>query len=194
MRAIIDTNIFIYSESSEEIQENVAKLISLAIKHGLKLLVHPASTDDLQRDSDRSRRKIHVSKLGKYPILEDDVEPDDSFLELIGFGSRPQDEVDNRILFSIYKNAANFFITEDLGLHRKAQKIGVGDRVLTISQTVTYLERQFERSIPSHILLEHLPIHKLNLQSEFFNSLREVYDGFDDWFIKKSQEGRMCWC
>jgi ribosomal protein S18 acetylase RimI-like enzyme len=194
MRAIIDTNIFILSESNTEIQDNIARLSSLSIKHGLQLLIHPASFDDLQRDLDESRKRIQISKLGKYPILEGDISPDITFTKIIGASSRFQNDIDNRILFSVYKNNVNFLITEDMGIHRKARKLGLSDRVLTISQAIKYIEGQYERSIPSHILLEHIPIHQLDLKSNFFDSLRGDYKDFNKWFIEKEQEGRMCWC
>ncbi len=194
LRVLIDTNVFIHSESNKVIQTNVAKFVSLAMKHGIVLMVHPASLEDIRRDSNELRRKVQESKFGKYPILGDTAEPDDSFIDAIGGVSRPQDKVDNKILFSIYKNAANFLVTEDLGIHRKARKLGLGDRVLAVSQALEYMRRQFERYVPEHILLEHLAIHTLDFQLKFFDSLREDYPEFDDWFIEKSREGRMCWC
>ncbi len=193
MRVLIDTNVFIQSESNKIIESEVAELLSLAIKHHITIMVHPASLEDLSRDTDMMRKKIHRSKFEKYPVLEDTAKPDGSFTEAVGGVSRPQDEVDNKILYSIFKNAANFLITEDFGIHRKAGKLGIGDRVLSVSQALLYLKRQFERYIPGHILLENIPIHNLDLKSDFFDSLRENYPGFDDWFVSKGKEGRMCW-
>ncbi|MEA2045776.1 MAG: GNAT family N-acetyltransferase [Euryarchaeota archaeon] len=194
MRILIDTNVFIYGETDKVVQSDVARLASLAMEHAVQLLVHPASLEDLGRDANASRRFIHESKFKKYPILDDPGIPDDDFTSSVGTPLRPQDEVDNRILYSVYKNAVNFLVTEDLGIHRKAGKLNLGERVLTVSQAVDYLRKQFERYIPEHLTLEHIEIHRLDLESDFFDSLREDYPDFDEWFTEKSREGRMCWC
>ncbi|VUT27662.1 MAG: hypothetical protein SYNGOMJ08_00212 [Candidatus Syntrophoarchaeum sp. GoM_oil] len=194
MRVLIDTNVFVYGETDKVVESDVAKLAALAMEHDVQLFVHPASLEDIGRDADESRRIIHESKFKKYPILQDSGNPDANFTSIVGKPSIPQDEVDNRILYSAYKNAVNFFVTEDLGIHRKARKLDLSERVLTVSQAVEYLRRQFERYIPEHLTLEHLEIYRLDLQSEFFDGLREDYPDFNEWFIEKSREGRMCWC
>jgi predicted nucleic acid-binding protein/ribosomal protein S18 acetylase RimI-like enzyme len=194
LRVLIDTNVFIHGESNKIIESEVAEFISLAIKHHITILVHPASLEDLGRDPDISRKNIHRSKFEKYPVLENNAKPDKYFNEALGEISRPQDEVDNKILYSIYKSAASFLITGDFGIHRKAGKLGIEDRVLTVSQALLFLKKQFERYVPGHILLENIPIHILDLKSCFFDSLRENYPEFDEWFINKGKEGRMCWC
>lgn len=194
MRILIDSNVFIYGESNEIVQSDVAKLHSIAMEHDIKLMVHPASLEDIRRDSNEQRRTVHESKFGKYPILDDLRNPDDSFTNVVGGAQRHQDEIDNKILYSIYRNAASFLVTEDRRLHRKARKLGLDQRVLTVSQIVEHLVKQVERYYPEHLRLEHLAIYNLDLRSEFFDSIRENYSGFDDWFIEKSKEGRMCWC
>lgn len=37
-------------------------------------------------------------------------------------------------------------------------------------------------------VIQKVPIGTLNFQDPFFNSLRDDYDGFDDWLYRKSDE------
>ena len=194
MRILIDTNIFVYGESNEVIRSDVAKLVSLAMEHDITLMVHAASLEDIRRDKNGKRRSVHESKFGKYPILYDPGNPDDNFMNVVGEASRPQDEVDNKILYSVYKNAASFLVTEDLGLHQKARKLELGERVRTVSSAVESLKMQVERYVPKHLTIENIEIHNLNLESDFFDDIREDYPEFNGWFIEKSREGRKCWC
>lgn len=194
MRILIDTNIFVYGESNEVTRSDVAKLVSLAMGHGITLMVHAASLEDIRRDKNGKRRSVHESKFGKYPVLDNLGDPDDNFMKLVGEAQRHQDEVDNKILYSIYKNAANFLVTEDIKLHQKAKKLGLGERVLTASSAVESLKMQIERYVPEHLTIENIEIHNLDLESVFFDDIREDYPKFNDWFIEKSKEGRRCWC
>jgi len=36
-------------------------------------------------------------------------------------------------------------------------------------------------------------VYNLNLKDAFFDSIREEYPEFDEWFRKVSREGRKCW-
>ena len=194
MRILIDTNVFIHAESDKEISSELAKIHSICMKNNITLMVHPASLQDIQRDTEDNRRAIHASKFKKYPVLESPGEPDEQFLSVVGEGSRHQDKIDNEILYSVIKNAVNYLITEDKGIHKKAVKLGLNDRVLTITEAEEYLTSLYSKYQPYHLTIENIPIHELDYTSKFFDSLREDYPGFDEWFIKKSKEGRMCWC
>jgi len=164
------------------------------MENNVALMVHPASLEDFKRDPESPRKSIHTSKFGKYPILEDPGIPDDHFIALVGEGTRDQDKVDNKILYSIYKEAVNNLITEDKGIHKKARKLKFSDRVFTISKAEQYLTELFREYTPQHLSIDDIPIHELDHKSDFFNSLREDYPEFDKWFIEKSREGRRCWC
>lgn len=164
------------------------------MENNVILLVHPSSLEDIKRDEVYNRKSVHASKFEKYPVLKSPGIPDNQFISLVGEGTRDQDKVDNKILFAVHKNAVNYLITEDKGIHKKAIKLGLNDRVLKISEAEDYLSRLFKKYQPHHLTIEDIPIHELNYKSEFFDSLREDYPGFDDWFIKKSREERKCWC
>src|SRR3990172_2416857 len=143
MRFILDTNVVIRMEDHRKVESVCAELSRLtAGKHDL--LLHPASRDDVARDRDRARRIVIESKLGKYKTLEVAMEPDDGFRSAVGPGSRVNDSVDIAVLYALHRDAADFLITEDDGLHRRARRVSEEERVLTVAQAVALL-RTLER-------------------------------------------------
>jgi hypothetical protein len=107
---------------------------------------------------------------------------------------RSSDLVDNSILYAVYKNAVDFLITEDRGIHKKANRIRIDDRVLFINDAIL-LHRQYvhkEWIINPPALIQKY-VYNLSLADAFFDSLKKEYEGFEDWFQRISKEGRKCW-
>lgn len=195
MRILVDTNIIIpLEDSSHVLSESLSRLSRLAHDNGHQLIVHPASYDDINRDSNIQRRTISLSRIKKYstllnaPVLSD-VERDQ-------LGLREADEndrSDNQILYAIYKDAANILISEDRGIHKKATAIGIGARIHYIQQGTTFLEHLHTRVAIAFPNIEEVPLHHLDLASHFFDSLRAGYPDFDDWYRCAARSGRLAW-
>jgi len=134
-----------------------------------------------------------LSKLEKYSILEHPPIPDEQFLSQIGRLKDRNDEIDASLLFAVAHDAVDFLITEDKGIHTKAGRLGLDERVLLVDQAAEIFTRLGQRRVPQHTLIEHLPVHNLQINDPFFNSLRKSYPTFDEWFVKISREGRCGW-
>ena len=123
MRILLDTNIIIpLEDSSQTLHESFGDFVRLANTHRHTLLVHPSSLDDINRDPDKKRRGISLSRFRKYVPLAPAPAPPSS-AELTSHDLTPSndnDRVDNEILFSIYRDAANILISEDRRLHKKS--------------------------------------------------------------------------
>jgi len=135
IRALIDTNILILREDDRVITTNLASLMRLLSENNVPQLVHPLSVMEIKSDRDDRRREIMLSKLRAYSMLDSppNLEGDVSFREAL---ARAEDklEVDDHLLYAVYMNAVDYLITEDKGLHRRAKRLGVQDRVLTIQE------------------------------------------------------------
>lgn len=149
MRILIDTNIFIYREDPTILPEHLQKLLRITRENKHIIMVHPASMKDIENDPDVKRRKIMISKLKSYPLLESPPTPDKTFLRLISNSNN--EELDNTILYAVYKNAVDILITEDRGILRKALKTGIEDRVMDIDFAVAYFE-SLHKSAFSHVM------------------------------------------
>ena len=63
------------------------------------------------------------------------------------FNGNSHDFVENSLLYSLLKNEVSFLITEDLGIHKKANRINnqfpnFNDRVFTIREALSFFKQQ----------------------------------------------------
>ncbi|NOZ76631.1 MAG: hypothetical protein GXO65_02935, partial [Euryarchaeota archaeon] len=162
----------------------------------MQTLIHPNSVEEIEKDSNEKRKEIALSKIGTYQLLESppDQNKDQEFLAIVGLPSNPHDEIDNAIIYSVYRNAVDFLITEDTGIHKKAVKLNIKDRVLSIDDSLAF----FEKSLPDvrvgrpPALKEDL-VYNLDINDPIFDTLKKEYPDFEEWFAKISREGRKCW-
>ena len=109
---------------------------------------------------------------------------------------KPNDEVDVALLHALDINAVDFLITQDPGIHTRARRASpaLGNRVLTVSDAVAWLRAAFESLQVRLPLVEEMPAHAVPLGDEIFDSLRERYLGFDEWWRTKCvPDHRPCW-
>jgi len=193
MKIIFDTNILIYIEDPKELSPNLQELLNIIRRYGHQIFIHPASLKDINNDKNVQRRAIILSKLRGYPLIELPPRPTDDFLSMMGPSSSINEINDNKILFAIQKNAADFLVTEDYGLHKKANRIDLDDRVLSIASALDYFKNLYARIVPKHALLKEEYVRNLDVDDPFFDLLKEDYIAFRDWFKRISIEGRKCW-
>ena len=195
MKILFDTNILIHIEDPKELSPNLQDLLNIIRKYGHKIFIHPASLKDINNDKDVQRRRIILSKLKGYPLIEFPPRPTDDFLSMMRPSSSSNEINDNEILFSIQKNAADILITEDYGLHKKANRVELDDRVLSIDSALDYFNNLYARRVPKHALLKEDFVRNLDVNDPFFDLLKKDYGdfAFKDWFKKISIEGRKCW-
>ncbi|MBI3229506.1 MAG: GNAT family N-acetyltransferase [Burkholderiales bacterium] len=191
LRFLLDTNILIpLQDSYQVLANNLANFVMLASIGGHQLLHHPASITDFERDKDVQRKARNLQRIRQYPALETPAAcPWNT--ETTG----ANDACDNEILYALACDAVHALVTEDQGIHAKAKVRGLSGRIYTIQMAEDWLRRLHE---PHKVVLpniQDLPLHSLTpeLSSIFFDSLREGYAGFDDWFRQKARENRMAW-
>jgi hypothetical protein len=191
MRFLLDTNILLPLEDSQiPLRASLANFVRLAHEHGHQLVYHPASEDDIQRDSNQARRQETLARLRQYTRLQDRLPcpwntPD----------ARVNDACDNEILFALECDAAHALVTEDRGIHDKASAHGLTSRVYTIQTAEDWLRRLHEQVSVHLPNVEEVNLYRLTpmLESEFFNSLRVGYPGFDDWFRESARQNAKAW-
>ncbi|MBP2134243.1 putative nucleic acid-binding protein [Methanomicrobium sp. W14] len=193
----MDTNIFIYREEYRIVEKDLQELFQLLNELKSELIVHPLSISELNNDANLTRKKVNISKIRSYSLLQNfpDSSVDLEFNKLFGSPKNSHDRIDREILYSIYRDAANFLITEDKGMLKQAEKVGISDRVFLISEALDY----FKNYLPSKLKIHTPPalktdyLYNINIQDHIFDSLRKSYQGFDEWFKAKSRENRKCY-
>lgn len=191
LRFLLDTNVLIpLQDSYKVLEKNLANFVRLASVGGHQLLYHPATIADFERDADSQRRGRNLQRIRQYPALANPA-----VCPWNTPGTSANDACDNEILYALECDAVHALVTEDRGIHAKARVKDLNDRVYTIQTAEDWLRRLHE---PRQVVLPNIqdaPLHSLTplLTSSFFDSLREGYDGFDDWFRRKARENRMAW-
>ncbi len=195
MRILIDTNIIIpLEDSSKVLGESFGELVRLATEHQHQLVVHPSSLEDIRRDTDENRRKISLSRVRKYLVLENPPVLNQSELDRLGLTQTDEnDRIDNEILYAIYRDAANILVTEDRGIHKKAEVLGLGDRVHYIQEATEFIKQLYATVRVSLPNIEEVYLHQIDLKDSIFDSVRNDYCDFDEWYKRVSREGRKAW-
>lgn len=194
---LIDTNVFIGLEDDRKVSLEVASFLALANKHGVGVFVHEAAKDDIARDTDATRRGVSLSKVAKFQTLKkvrglgaDDLKA--------SYGSlpKPNDVVDATLLHSLDTGAVDFLITEDRGLHARARRHAphLSRRILFIADATALLVETYEPIDVPIRYVDEVGANEIPLTDDIFDSLREGYDGFDDWWrLKCVKKHRRCW-
>ena len=194
---LIDTNVFIGLEDDRQVSEEVASFLALANKHNVGVFVHEAAQDDIERDNNAARRAISLSKISKFQILGKVRGLSESTLSLrYGPLNRQNDVVDATLLHTLDMGAADFLITEDRGLHSRARQYAphLSQRLLFIADATALLKETFEPVEVPLRYVEEIAANQIPLEDDIFDSLREGYEGFDDWWRNKCiKQHRMCW-
>lgn len=191
MRFLLDTNVLIPLEDSNvQLQPGLANFVRLAQEYGHPLVFHPASEEDINRDKNADRRTRTRDRLAQYTRLDGVSDCPWNTTE-----TRPNDACDNAILFALECDAAHYLVTEDREIHRKAVSRSLGDRIFAIQAAEDFLRRLHEPTSIQLPNIQDVPLHSITrlLSSEFFDTLREGYSGFDDWFRGCARNDRHAW-
>ena len=190
MRVLIDTNIVIHRECSRPINSDIGKLFLWIDNLHYAKCVHPATVEEMERLGNQATREAMKIKLANYNVLRT-VAPLRPEIESIAleFDTSANDTVDTQLLNEVFSDRVDFLITEDRKLHRKAERASIAQRVLTIDGFL-------EKIVAEHPGLVDYPVPSvsqeyfgnINLRSDFFDSFREDYHGFDRWFNRKSDQ------
>ena len=194
---LIDTNVFIGLEDPREVPAELASLTQLAAKHGVGVFVHEVAREDLTRDADIGRRRISLSKVSKFPLIAKVRGlTEDRLAAEFGPLPRPNDVVDATLLHALRLGVADFVVTEDKGLHDRARRYApeLARRVLYVADAVLLLRSTYEPIDVALPFVEEMEAHSIPLTDPIFDSLREGYSGFDNWWMEKCvRTMRKCW-
>lgn len=195
MRVILDTNIIIHRENHHIVPQDIGNLSRILNEQGIVTLIHPLSVREIEQDPNRERRIVSLSKIAAYPRIENPPSPetDEDYLERVGRVSGAHDTVDINLLYALKRNVGNFLITEDKRIHTRAKRIGLDDRVLTVTDALGIFSSPAYPSKLAPPSICRVPVYDLEITDPFFDSLRKEYPDFDDWWAKISKQGRRGW-
>lgn len=190
MRALLDTNILIHREAPIVVRQNIGLLFNWLERLRHEKCVHPASIEEIEQHEDERVRRSFAAKIASYRVLRTTAPMSDAVQALSDELDRTEnDKRDTKILNELFCRRVDLLITEDRGILRKAERLGIADRVFTID---AFLEKAVAEN-PELIDYKVLSVKKalfgqVDLADHFFDSFRADYPGFDHWFNRKSDD------
>lgn len=197
MKLLIDTNIFIPLEpaSSADIEPNseaAARLFQRAQLGGHTTYLHPAQSHDINRDKDHGRADVRRILVAKYAALPDPPPISAHHATVLGSPAHgTNDWVDNCLVVAVAADAVDFLVSEDKGVRKKAKRLGIEDRVLSLDEAVRFLGGHGIVVAPPAV--RSISPHALDRNDPIFDSFRGDYSGFDKWFAKCCRQHRQTW-
>ena len=187
-RILLDTNMFIYIEEYDVIEDKIATLTKrLFDSEQYKIVIHPKTKEEVMKIKDERKRCIFCSKLSVYKEIESPPKVSEEFNQLVGC-KNSHDLIDNELLFAISRNCAQYLITNDKDLVKKSSKVGLRDRVLSVEEALEKFKEHISETIKKPVFVKPKYLHELDINDHFFDSLKSDYATFEDWFIKKQKE------
>jgi len=153
-------------------------------------LIHPLSKKEIAQYQYFNPAESMVLKLDAYEELRTQAPMAEEVTSCVGgFDKTENDRIDTILLNEVFHGRVDILITEDKNLRQKGECLGLGHKVLSINSFISYASNE----IPTLIEYNTLSVRKsvigsINLTDEFFDSLREAYEGFDSWFNRKCDE------
>lgn len=190
MRILLDTNILIHREAPNPVRSDIGVLFRWLDQLGVTKCVHPDTVQEAQKLANERTKEAFNIKLSAYSVLKSkaallpEVEALSKELD-----KDDNDRVDTALLNEVAQGRVDLLLTEDKKIHRKAARLGLGDRVYKID---SYLEKVTAEN-PDLADYKVLSVRKeifggIDLAQPFFDSFREDYPGFDRWFNRKADE------
>jgi predicted RNA-binding protein with PUA-like domain/L-amino acid N-acyltransferase YncA len=196
-KILFDTNAFYACEDVRVGRQHANSVIAtdlkdLAQRQGCELFLHPATERDINRAGSVELRRATLLKYHQWRRLAR-IRHRQDLLHRAGYTEplSSNDSVDLEMLAALDNNAVDLLVTEDRPLRDHAEKAGLGGQTLSILGTIEYLKRLFGQPVELPTV-HRRAAYEISLDDPLFNSLREGYPDFEDWWMKVCRQHRDC--
>lgn len=192
-KVLLDTNMMIYLLDDHVLDEKISKLTKILYDSDKYIIaVHPNTIVEARKIKDQNKKDIFISKLEVYKIIDNAPRATEEFNKRIGYKNE-NDIIDNEMLYAVTRNCVSYFITNDKQLLKKAELINIKDRVLSIDEAIEKFKKEEKGVIETPVFIKKEFLYNMDLDDDFFSTLRFDYKGFDNWFIKKQRNEEMAY-
>ena len=200
MRILLDANVLIAAlpetgRADEYSSAAARELLRLANEAGHTTCYHPAASEwdfaNIGEETARAWRRITTSA---FPVLADPPYARPDLLTQFGEPGRGTNAwVDAQLLAAVVGDAVDMLVTEDRQILRVAARRDLGERAVAIEDALAAVRAWLRQPGDPALLPQSAEAHTIDESDTLFDSLRDDYPGFDDWFRKCKREHRQCW-
>lgn len=190
MRVLLDTNIIIHRENNIVSNYSIGHLFRWLDKLKAVKVIHPYTIDEINKHGNPTTKAAFQVKLESYEVVKTIKAPNAVFSDkLRGFSLTPNDHVDNQLLYEAYSGRVDILITEDRKMLRKAEVLGISERVWSINRFISHATATHPEQIDYKMLaVKKEYFGNIDLDSPFFNSFKRDYAEFTHWFSRKCDD------
>lgn len=190
MRALLDTNIIIHRENTIVTSQTIGQLFYWLDKLHYEKLIHPLSMNELRKLHNPQMQALYDAKLSAYTQMHTVARQTDEYTtKLNDIPKTDNDRIDNQLLFEVYCGRADILITEDRRLRNKACRVGLSSKVFSIDAFISKCTAENPDLLDYKALsVKKVRFGEVDILDHFFDTFRNVYLGFDNWFARKCDE------
>lgn len=189
-RVLLDTNVIIQREGYNNVSSEATKAYKWFEKLKTTKLICPKTREEIKKYRNDDAQKSISTKLESYENLIPRIVNDDFFEQVVSRYSMDENSIiDNEILYQVYDGLADLLITNDNKILKKAEDLGIRMLVVSIQEYLNIVEKEFPDKVYYPMLsVKKIKFGDLNVDDVFFDTLKEDYPEFVDWFYEKNQE------
>lgn len=190
MKVLLDTNIVIHRETSRIVNEDIGQLFRWLDNLKYDKVLHPLTEAEINKYKDKAALKSFQVKLHAYSILQTTAPLHREVVDkIVPLDSTENDTNDTLLINEVYCDRVDLLITEDKNIHKKADLLSITDKVFTIDSFLRRVIIEHPAFVDYKVLsVKKTLFGKIDPTDSFFDSFRQDYPDFDNWFNRKSEE------
>lgn len=190
MKILLDTNIIIHREANKIYKPEIGELFKWIDNLKYSKYIHPLTVEELERYKDPKALDTMSIKIKSYNLLKNQAPLGEKILKVSkNIDNQDNDINDTQILNEVYEGRVDVLISEDKKIHTKAKLLGIENKVYKIQNFLEKVTSENPDLVDYKVLsVKKVDFAQVNIKDEFFDSFREDYLEFDNWFNKKSDE------
>ena len=187
MKVLLDTNIIIHREAGKIKNQDIGTLFKWLDRGHYTKVIHNLTVDEIRKHLNPDVVSTFSIKLQNYEIIKNSAPMPEKVKEVSKkIDTTENDIIDTTILNEVFSDRVDYLITEDKKIHKKAELLGISEKVFTIDSFLEKIYSENPELIDYKILnVQKIQFGKIDLSDSFFQSLKEDYPGFEKWFLRK---------
>lgn len=187
MKALLDTNIIIHREANKVVSQDIGILYRWLERCQYTKCIHSMTIEEIKKNPNQETVSAFLVKSGNYELIDIPSPLQEEVREMsLRQDVSSNDKIDTALLNEVYVGRVDILITEDKKIHTKAHLLNIQDKVFSIDSFLEKVVSEHPELVNYKVLnVQKLKFGRIDLSDSFFDSLKEDYDGFDKWFIKK---------
>lgn len=193
MKVLLDTNIIIHREAHKVIELDIGQLFNWIDKLHYEKYIHPITISEIESYKNKQVVETFSIKLDSYNHIKNQLPFSKEIKDISRENDVNQNDInDTHLLNEVFEGRIDLLITQDKKIHLKASKLGISDKVFKIQSFLEKVTSEHPDLVQYDVLsVKKVNFAEVNLNDSFFDSFREDYEEFNNWF--KSKFDKVCY-